>query len=80
MLIEGSFFDKRMQMITRYFHHLKRLKNSSKSGRLAVEISIILVIKIILLWLLWEACFSHPIAKDARQSAVTRMILSHSNQ
>jgi len=66
-------------MITRYFEHLKRLKKSRKSGRLGIEISIILTIKIILLWLIWALCFSHPIAKDARQLAVTRMILSHSN-
>jgi hypothetical protein len=66
-------------MITRYFDHLKRLKESRKSGRLAIEMSIILVIKVFLLWLLWALCFSHPIAKDARQLAVTRMILNHSN-
>jgi hypothetical protein len=66
-------------MFTWYFDHLKRLKASRKSGRLAIEISIILVIKIFLLWLLWALCFSHPIAKDARQLAVTRMILNHSN-
>ena len=66
-------------MITRYIKHLKRLKGSSKPGRLVIEISLILAIKILLLWLLWALCFSHPIAKDARQLAVTRMILSHSN-
>jgi len=65
--------------MTWYFDHLKRLKDSRKSGRLAIEISIVLVIKIILLWLLWALCFSHPIAKDARQLAVTRMIFNHSN-
>jgi hypothetical protein len=66
-------------MITRYFDHFKRLKESRKSGRLALELSIILIIKILLLCLLWALCFSHPIAKDARQLAVTRMILNHSN-
>jgi hypothetical protein len=66
-------------MIIRYFDHFKRLQKSKRSGRLAIEISIILVIKIFLLWLLWALCFSHPIAKDARQLAVTRMILNHSN-
>jgi hypothetical protein len=66
-------------MITRYFDHFKRLKDSKKSGRLAIEISIILIIKIFLLWLLWALYFSHPIAKEARQLAVTRMILNHSN-
>jgi hypothetical protein len=67
-----------MQMITWYVDHLKRLKDTRKSGRLAIEISIVLIIKIILLWLLWVLCFSHPITKDARQLAVTRMILNHS--
>ncbi|MGZ8983837.1 MAG: cytochrome oxidase putative small subunit CydP [Methylotenera sp.] len=61
------------------FSHLKRLKESGRFGRLAIEISIILIIKILLLWLLWALFFSHPIAKDARQLAVTRMILNHSN-
>jgi hypothetical protein len=66
-------------MINRYFDHLKRLRESSNSGRLAIEITAILVIKFMLLWLLWALCFSHPIAKDARQLAVTRMILNHPN-
>ncbi|MDP1657753.1 MAG: hypothetical protein Q8L73_00180 [Methylotenera sp.] len=66
-------------MITWYFDRLKRLRESRKSGQLAFEITIILVVKIVLLWLLWLLCFSHPIAKDARQLAVTRMILNHSN-
>lgn len=66
-------------MISWYLKHLKFLKEFRKSGRLAIEISLILVIKIFLLWLLWALCFSHPIAKDARQLAVTRVILNHSN-
>lgn len=66
-------------MMTRYFDRLKRLKESRKSGQLAFEITIILIVKIGLLWFLWTAFFSHPIAKDARQLAVTRMILNHSN-
>ena len=66
-------------MISWYLEHLKLLKESRKSGRLAIEISLILVIKIFLLWLLWALCFSHPIAKDARQLAVTRAILNQSN-
>ena len=66
-------------MITRYINRLKRLKETGKPSRLALEISLILTIKILLLWLLWALCFSNPIAKDARQLAVTRMILSHSN-
>lgn len=68
-----------MQMITWYFDRLKRLKEARKSGQLAFEIIIILIVKIGLLWLLWAVCFSHPIAKDARQLSVTRMILNHSN-
>ncbi|MES2013094.1 MAG: cytochrome oxidase putative small subunit CydP [Pseudomonadota bacterium] len=64
-------------MINRYFNHLKQLKDAKKSSRLAIEITVILTVKIILLWLLWAAYFSQPIAKDARQLAVTRMILNH---
>ena len=66
-------------MLTSYIDHLKRLRESSNSGRLVIEITAILVIKFMLLWLLWALCFSHPIAKDARQLAVTRMILNHPN-
>ena len=65
-----------MQMINCYIKHLK---NTKKPLRLAVEITLVLVIKVILLWLLWALCFSQPVAKDARQSAVTRMILNQSN-
>jgi len=68
-----------MPMINCYIEHLKRLKDTKKPVRLAIEITLVLVIKIVLLWLLWALCFSQPIAKDARQSAVTRMILNQSN-
>jgi hypothetical protein len=66
-------------MITWYFNRLRRFKESRKSGRLAMEISIILILKILLLWALWMLFFSHPIAKEVRQQAVTRMILNHPN-
>ena len=68
-----------MPMVSTYINYLRRLKETDKFGRLAVEITIILVIKVILLWLLWAMFFAHPIAKDARQSAVTRIILNQSN-
>jgi len=68
-----------MQIISRYFDRLRQLKSSNKSGQLAIEIAIILIIKVMLLWLIWAMFFSHPIAKDARQSAVTRIILNHPN-
>jgi hypothetical protein len=67
-------------MITHYLQHLKRLRKASNSGRLAFEISLILLIKVFLLWLLWSLCFSDPIARDARQLAVTRVLLNQSNQ
>ena len=66
-------------MVSWYFDHLKRLKKSDKLGRLTIEITVALIIKVMLLWLLWALCFSHPIAKDVRQLVVTRMILNHSN-
>jgi len=66
-------------MINRYFDHLKRLKESNKSARFTFEISIILIIKVLLLWLLWALCFSNPIAEDSRQLAVTRILLNQSN-
>jgi hypothetical protein len=66
-------------MINRYINHLKSLKKSRKSGQLHIEVTVVLLIKFALLWLLWALCFSHPIAKDARQLAVTRMILNQSN-
>lgn len=68
-----------MQMISKYFDHLRQLKGANKSWRLAIEISIILIVKVMLLWLIWAMFFSHPIAKEARQSAVTRLILNKTN-
>lgn len=68
-----------MPMVSTYINYLRRLKETDNFGRLAVEITIILVIKVILLWLLWAMFFAHPIAKDARQLAVTRIILNQSN-
>jgi len=68
-----------MQIISKYFNHLRQLKGANKSGRLAIEISIILIVKVMLLWLIWAMFFSHPLAKEARQSAVTRLILNKTN-
>jgi len=59
--------------------HFKQLKSAGKFGRLALEIIIVLVIKTLLLWLIWSLYFSNPVPKDARQSAVTRMILNNPN-
>jgi hypothetical protein len=58
--------------------HLKDLKAAGKFGRLATEITFVLLIKVFLLWLIWTMFFSHPLAKDARQEAVTRMLLNKS--
>jgi len=66
-------------MMKQLYSRMTRLKKDQKYGRLALEISLILIIKIMLLWLLWALCFSNPIPKDDRESAVTRMILNHSN-
>lgn len=66
-------------MFSTYLHYLKRLKRDDRPVRLATEITIILIVKIGLLCLIWAFCFSQPIAKEARQSAVTRMILSQPN-
>lgn len=58
--------------------HLKDLKAAGKFGRLATEITFILLIKVFLLWLLWALFFSQPIKKTDRQEAVTRMLLNKS--
>ncbi|HSH72067.1 MAG TPA: hypothetical protein VK974_03320 [Methylophilaceae bacterium] len=58
-------------------NHLKKLKSAKKFGRLALEITVVLIFKTLLLWLIWALFFSHAVPKDARQSAVTRMILNH---
>lgn len=68
-----------MQMISKYFAHLRQLKSADKSRQLAIEITIILLVKVILLWLIWAMFFSHPIAKEVRQSEITRMILNKTN-
>ncbi len=69
-----------MQLIIRYFDYLRQLKNTNRHSRLAVEIGLILTIKVILLWLIWLMSFSHSIPKDARQQAVNRIILNQAHQ
>ncbi len=63
-------------MISSYTHHLRRLRDSNKNGRLAFEITVILIVKVILLWTIWALFFSNPVAKDSRQAAVTKIILN----
>ena len=63
-------------LITRCLKHLKDLKTAGKFGRLTTEITLVLLIKVFLLGLIWAMFFSHPLAKDARQQAVTRMLLN----
>jgi hypothetical protein len=65
-------------MKNRWILHLTSLKAHRRYSRLAIEITVILLVKVILLYLLWWACFSHPIAKQDRQQAVTRIIMSTS--
>jgi hypothetical protein len=68
-----------MQILSKYFEHLRQLKGANRPGRLAIEITLILIIKVMLLWLIWVMFFSHPIAKEARQSEVTRIILNQNH-
>ncbi|MDO9281738.1 MAG: hypothetical protein Q7T88_05095 [Methylotenera sp.] len=63
-------------MTSSYINHIKRLRSDSKNGRLALEITVILIVKVILLWAIWTLFFSHPVAKDSRQAAVTKIILN----
>ena len=39
-------------------------------GRLRIEITVALCVKVLLLFLLWAACFSHPPAKRTIAGAV----------
>jgi hypothetical protein len=68
-----------MQILSNYFEHLRQLRGANKSGRLVIEITIILIVKVLLLWLIWAMFFSHPIPKQARQSEVTRIILNQTH-
>ncbi|MFM9913424.1 MAG: cytochrome oxidase putative small subunit CydP [Methylophilaceae bacterium] len=63
-------------LFNRLNHHFNTRIQTGKTGRLALEISLALAIKLLLLWLLWMLFFSHPIAKNDRQQAVTRIILN----
>jgi hypothetical protein len=63
-------------LMSRYLFQLKGLRKSDQYGRFALEISIILIVKTCLLWLLWMLFFSHPINKTDRQQAVTQALLS----
>jgi len=53
-----------------------KLTSFIRSKGLGFEISLILAIKIFLLWAIWWICFSHPIAKESRQHAVTQILLT----
>lgn len=55
-----------------------KLTSFIRSKGLGFEISLILALKIFLLWAIWWACFSHPIAKETRQQAVTQILLTPS--
>ena len=55
-----------------------QLKSANCREQLRVEIAIIVVIKIVLLWLIWWLCFSHPVSKETRQQAVTQILLTPS--
>jgi multidrug resistance efflux pump len=68
-----------MQILSKYFEHLRQLKSANKSRQFAIEITIILIVKVILLWLIWAMFFSHPITREARQSEVTRIILNQTH-
>lgn len=61
------------------FSHFRALKSQQRFGQLAFEITIILAIKLLLLWALWAACFSHAMPKDSRQAAVSQLILNQSH-
>lgn len=65
-------------MKNRWISHLSSLKVNRQYSRLAIEITVILIAKVFLLYLLWWVCFSHPIAKQDRQAAVTRIIMNTS--
>jgi len=55
-----------------------KLNNFFQSKGLAFEIGVILIFKILILWGIWWAFFSHPIAKESRQQAVTQTLLTPS--
>lgn len=64
--------------LKQYAEYLSHLNKQQRYSRLAVEITIVLTVKVILIWLLWWSFFSQPIPKEARQDAVTRVILTPS--
>ncbi|MGZ8252531.1 MAG: cytochrome oxidase putative small subunit CydP [Methylophilaceae bacterium] len=62
--------------INHYLARLRNLRATGRFGRLAIEITVILILKMLLLWLLWAICFSNPVPKESRQTAVTNLILN----
>ncbi len=44
---------------------------------LSLEITIALVLKGLLLYLLWALWFAHPLSPEERAASVTRSILNH---
>ena len=55
---------------------MSRDKKLFNPDKFKVEIVLLLIVKIILLYVLWSAFFSHPIQKSYRQESVTKVILS----
>lgn len=55
---------------------LKQLLQTRQFSRFAIELSLILAIKLIFLWGLWEVCFSNAQPKNLMQSKVTEIILN----
>jgi hypothetical protein len=55
---------------------LEQTKKRLSKLNLRRDIVIVLIVKVVLLWLLWYACFSDPIAKDQRLELITKSIMN----
>lgn len=52
------------------------MKNTSKKNTFRYEISGLLILKVILLWLIWTICFSHPV-ENHDEKIMSQEVTSH---
>jgi len=48
--------------------------------RLRREIILVILLKLMVLWGLWNYCFSHPVAKSARKTLIEQTLFTNNNR
>lgn len=53
------------------------MRNEIENHSLTKKITVLLIVKLLLLYCLWKICFSHPLAKDLRREGVKSLIYTN---